>query len=509
MTEPMDKPELAGKWLRQQLQANAQLTADSRRVTSGDGFLAFGGLTTDGRQFVGQACQAGAAAVLCEAGEYPLSETGVPVAAYTELRSHAGAVSSAYYGYPSSSMLVFAVTGTNGKTTCANWLAQGSATAGQYAASIGTLGVTRYGKQPGKNSNKPGNAVDEAAGLTTPDAVSLQRTLAALASDKVNTIAFEASSIGLHQQRLQATDVDVAVFTNLTRDHLDYHDDMASYQAAKQQLFAMSGLKAAVVNADDPAARDMIECCDPAVARYAFGTAEQCPFDANYVRLHSVQHTGQGLQLRFSGDLGEAQVQLSVLGEFNALNAAAVCTAWAAAGQPFDQAVAQLATLDPIPGRMQPVIRDGQPIAVIDYAHTPDALRAALTALRPLTQSRSGRLWVVFGCGGDRDAGKRVEMCRIAVQSGDRTVVTSDNPRSENPEAIIEQIVSENGDAVYARITDRQNAIHQVIAQADANDVVLIAGKGHENYQEINGQRFDFCDLEQARAAIDNRGGEQ
>jgi len=337
----------------------------------------------------------------------------------------------------------------------------------------------------------------------------LQRTLAQLASENVATVAFEASSIGLHQQRLQATDVDVAVFTNLTRDHLDYHADMNSYQAAKRQLFTMPGLKAAVVNADDSAALDMIQSCQSSVKRFAFGTAQRCPFDASYVRLHPVKHNEQGMQLRFSGDLGEAEVQLSVLGEFNALNAAAVCTAWAATGQPFDQAVAQLAQLDPIPGRMQPVIRPTQPIAVIDYAHTPDALRAALSALRPLTQARGGQLWVVFGCGGDRDPGKRTEMCAIAVQFSDRAVVTSDNPRSENPDAIIEQIVSENRDAVHACIADRHRAIHQVIAQANASDVVLIAGKGHEPYQEILGQRLDFSDLEKARDAINSRGGVQ
>ncbi len=497
LTEPMSHPDVAGKWLRAQLSEHAQLTADSRNVANGDGFIAFPGLTTDGRQFIDQACKAGAGAVLCEAGETCI-EVQVPAAAYIGLREQAGAVSSAYYGYPSSAMLVFAVTGTNGKTTCANWLAQGAATATDAAASIGTLGITRFGgAKRGESEQRPG--------LTTPDAVSLQRALADLAADQVATVAFEASSIGLHQQRLQATDVDVAVFTNLTRDHLDYHQDMDSYRRSKQQLFAMPGLKAAVVNADDPAAIDMIASCQPSVQRYAFGTTQQCPFAAKYVRLHPVELTDDGMRLHFSGDLGEASVRLPVLGEFNAFNAAAVCTAWAAAGLVFDQAVARLAELAPIPGRMQPVTRDGHPIAVVDYAHTPDALRAALVALRPLALSRDGQLWVVFGCGGDRDPGKRAQMCAMATQFADQVVVTSDNPRTEKPEQIISEIVGGDVHSVRACITDRSDAIHAAIAQAANHDVVLIAGKGHEAYQEVNGVRFAFSDWQQANDAISRR----
>lgn len=500
----------AGQWLRAQLSRNAQLSADSRAIADGDGFLAFAGLRVDGREFISQACRSGAGAVLLEIGDaFDVSNlpVSVPCRGLPGLRTSAGEVSSAYYGHPSRQMTVFAVTGTNGKTSCAHWLAAGAAQAGQPSAALGTLGTTVF---DGKASSAH---VDQSAGatLTTPDAVSLQRVFASLLTKKVRTVALEASSIGLTQNRLGATDIDVAVFTNLSRDHLDYHHDMSAYAKAKQQLFAWPTLRGAVVNGDDPASATMLQACAADVASYAFGFepqryGAQAEHQVRIVSADPVADRPGAMCIQFDGDLGAFSTTVALLGRFNALNAAAVCVAWHAAGLPFEQAVARLANLRPVAGRMQTIDLIGQPLLVIDYAHTPDALRVVLEALAPIARQRAGKLWLVFGCGGDRDTGKRAAMGAIAEQIADRVALTSDNPRSESPHQILDQIAQGLRSPAWLEELDRAAAIDAVVLAADPSDIVLVAGKGHEDYQEFADRRIAFNDMAVARAALQKRG---
>jgi UDP-N-acetylmuramyl-tripeptide synthetase len=507
-TPSVNQAEQAAQWLRSQLAPDAQLSADSRKLSPGDGFIAMPGLTTDGRAYIGQACVQGAAAVLFDSDGFTPPPCDVPTRGMPGLRGCAGDVGAAFYGHPSRRMTVFAVTGTNGKTTCANWLAAGASQDGQPGAAIGTLGVLRFDARGATTVEPDGGQADVV--LTTPDAVGLQRTLAQLGRADTTVVAFEASSIGLEQGRMSATDIDVAVFTNLSRDHLDYHGSMDSYLSAKKMLFAWPDLDAVVVNADDNNSGAMLDAVAPGVRRFACGTQRSdLGVDAQVIlgRCDPVDG-GQQIELTLKRN-GQpditATVLLPVLGHFNVLNAAAVCTAWHAAGLPFDQAVERLATLQPVPGRMQALARPAQPVVVVDYAHTPDALRAALDALQPVARHRNGQLWVVFGCGGDRDAGKRPLMGRVAETGADRIVVTSDNPRSESPEDIIAQVlgglVNPTSTSVASNV-DRSAAITDAVQGADVNDVVLVAGKGHEAYQEIGGQKHDFDDWQVCQQAI-------
>ncbi|MGB7184346.1 MAG: UDP-N-acetylmuramoyl-L-alanyl-D-glutamate--2,6-diaminopimelate ligase [Burkholderiaceae bacterium] len=516
----MKNPDAAGNWLRAHLAADAELSADSRAIKAGDGFIAWPGLTTDGRRYIDQACASGAAAILFDDSAAPVVSAPVPACGFTDLRDQAGAVSSAFYGHPSRHMTVFAVTGTNGKTSCAHWIAAGSAQDGQRSAALGTLGITHFGPSAGGDDAPVGSQTGADADstsaeklspvLTTPDPVALQRTLAGLARNMTTTVAFEASSIGLAQKRLQATNVDVAVFTNLSRDHLDYHADMADYLRAKRGLFEMDGLEAVVVNADDPASSSMLAGVTRGVSRFAcgFNPPESALAIDCMVQIVDLNHGKDGMQLHLGGDAGRASVYLSVPGRFNALNAATVCTAWLASGVPFEQAVARLAGLRPIAGRMQTIYRAQKPLVVVDYAHTPDALQSVLQALRPMADSRQGKLWVVFGCGGDRDPGKRPLMGQVAAGFADHVVLTSDNPRSEDPGQILDQVATglpADCGGRAERIVDRRSAIEAAVAQASINDVIVVAGKGHEAYQEINGQRFAFSDWAVCNWALDKR----
>lgn len=504
------RADQAAAWLHAHLADDAQISADSRQVEPGDGFIAMPGFRSDGRQFIDQACARGAAAVLFDNNRFDRPACNVPAHGFADLRHHAGEVGDAFYRHPSRAMTVFAVTGTNGKTTCAHWLAAGAADAGQAGAAIGTMGVTRFG--PDLNANRqPGLST---GGLTTPDAISLQRALAALHADHVDTVAFEASSIGLEQRRLDGTAINVAVFSNLSRDHLDYHQTMQAYRAAKQRLFGWPGLQAVVVNTDDPAGADMLRAVADGVQRYTCGFGRsvlpadarvlitQCDADDNGMRLTlALQRHGEPTE--------EHAVTTPVIGRFNAANAALVCTAWLASGVPFASAVQRLAMLCPVAGRMQAHQVPGQPMFVVDYAHTPDALENALSALQPFAGRHGGSLWVVFGCGGDRDPGKRAEMGEVAQRCADHVVITSDNPRGEAPGSIIRDILNGLDDKHDATVTvneDRRAAIGHALHHAAAHDVVLVAGKGHEHYQEIAGVRHDFDDWQVCRDAVATRG---
>ena len=488
-----------GQWLRQVLAPGAALVADSRAVRPGDGFVAWPGATHDGRDYVEQAIARGAAAVLYEAGR-DASTGEVASRAVPGLKALAGAVAAEYYGRPSERLEVVAVTGTNGKTSCTQWIARGLAALGRRAAVIGTLGS---GIVPADDST----AELDAFGLTTPDAVALQRMLAAFADAGVEVVAMEASSIGLDQGRLAGTTIGIAVFTNLSRDHLDYHETEQAYLQAKGRLFQWPGLHTAIVNGDDPVSAGILGSLPEPVQAVAFG---QLPGEHGWrarrkISAYQIDEERDGTQVSVGGDWGRAQIRLHLIGRFNVVNAMAVAAVWISLGVPFEVAMQRLESLRPLPGRMEQVIVGGGPLVVVDYAHSPDALLNVLQALRPIAEARGGALWCVFGAGGDRDAGKRPIMGMVAERFADRVVVTSDNPRSETPFHIAADIRAGFTREPWLTELDREQAIHDALASAAADDVVLIAGKGHETWQEIAGQRLPFSDVEVARRCLQQR----
>jgi UDP-N-acetylmuramoyl-L-alanyl-D-glutamate--2,6-diaminopimelate ligase len=505
VTGPTDVAVEVARWLRGVLAPGAALVADSRTVARGDAFFAWPGGRVDGRRFVDQALARGAAALVVEPGAAPVARWPVPHRDVAGLRRLAGPIADAYFDAPSARLEVVAITGTNGKTSCSQWVAQGLDAPGRRAAVVGTIGA-----------GFADALVD--TGLTTPDALSLQALFARFAAGGAAAVAIEASSIGLAQHRLDGTRIAVAVFTNLTRDHLDHHGTMADYAAAKARLFGWPGLRAAVVNLDDPAHATMLAAVAPGGRRFgsaveppaAAGGSPACAMTSGAVDrcllATSVETGAAGMRVALDGDFGRASLATPLLGRFNVSNLLAVAGAWLALGMPFDAVVARLGALRPVPGRLQAVAGPaGTPLAVVDYAHTPDALAGAIEALRPVARSRGGRLWCVFGAGGDRDAGKRALMAAVAERLADRIAITSDNPRSEPPEAILDAIEAGLAAPPALREADRALAIAGVIARAAPADVVLIAGKGHEPYQEIAGVRHPFADAEHAARALERR----
>ena len=499
--------EVAG-WLRAVLPEGAALVADSRAVTPGDAFFAYPGEQADGRRFIDQAIARGAAAIVAELGDAGAS--AVPWRNVAGLKRACGPIADVYHGHPTARLDVVAVTGTNGKTSCSQWIAQGLQGLGRPCSVIGTLGAGRA-------------ATLEHTGLTTPDALGMQALFARFARGGDQAVAIEASSIGLHQHRLDGTRIAVAVYTNLTRDHLDYHASMQAYADAKAMLFGWSGLRAAIVNLDDPWHTQMLAAVAPGVMRigYRIGSATDDPAsDAASSKVdrmliaRAIEPDPAGMRIELDGDWGRHAIVTPLLGRFNVANLLAVIATWLALEVPVEAAIAQALALQPVPGRLQPVSGSDSrlPLAVVDYAHTPDALANALAALRPVAQRRAGLLWCVFGAGGDRDPGKRPLMAAAVEALADRVVLTSDNPRSESPESILDAVQAGLNRTPALRESDRAAAIGRVIAQADASDVVLIAGKGHESYQEIAGVRHPFDDVEQAAMALARRsdtGGER
>jgi UDP-N-acetylmuramoyl-L-alanyl-D-glutamate--2,6-diaminopimelate ligase len=475
------------------------LQLDSRCVQPGDAFVALRGRHHDGRAFIDAAVARGARAVLVEADGWVSRDVGALVLPLDSLARDLGALAAAFYGAPSAGLTSIGVTGTNGKTSCSQWIAQALTRAGRRCGVIGTVG-----------SGFPGQL--DAAELTTPDAVSLQRTVRALADRGAQALAMEVSSIGLDQGRVAGMSFDIAVFTNLTRDHLDYHGTLAAYGAAKARLFDWPTLTHAVLNLDDALGRQLAHALvararGPRVIGY---TLDDAPETGLALRLvgRDVRATAHGLAFTLDSGAERVPIEVGLVGQFNAANLLAVTGALIASGMSLAQAAALLPQLVPPPGRMQRLggaVDHDEPLAVVDYAHTPDALAQALAALRPAVQARGGALWVVFGAGGDRDAGKRAPM-GAAAAAADHIVVTSDNPRSEDPASIVAMVAS----GVPAgrrceRIVDRAQAIAFALAQADARDVVLIAGKGHEDYQDIAGHKRHFSDVEQAQTALAQR----
>jgi len=493
------------EWIRAAA-PGGRLVSDSRRVKPGDVFFAYPGEAADGRRYIGAAIEAGAAAVVHEADGFTWDAAfTVPHLAVSGLKKNAGPIAHAVLDYPDGAMFTVAVTGTNGKTSCALWTAQTLARLGEAAAVIGTLGV---GLIKGKTASEPQFDV---TGYTTPDAVLLAQKLADLKKAGASALAIEASSIGLVQERTAGMHVDVAIFTNLTRDHLDFHGDMESYEAAKVKLFEWDGLKHAVVNLDDPAGQRLVahlRANFPAlvVTGYTIAAAA-APEGVAVLRAGGMRSKNAGTEFQVETPQGNATVRTQLVGNYNVSNTLAVLGALLAKGVVLKAAVDAIETLVPAPGRMQQMGGSDAPMVVIDYAHTPDALEKTLDALRQVALDRGGQLWCVFGCGGDRDPGKRPQMGRIA-QNADQVLVTSDNPRSEEPASIIAQIVAGMDTSQAARVQtveDRAAAILLAVKQAARQDVILLAGKGHEPYQEIKGRKMPFSDADHASLALTAR----
>lgn len=461
---------------------------DSRKVKSGDLFLACMGHEHDGRAFIPDALRAGAAAIVIDAEQVPdiLAHQGVSTIAVPNLARWAGPIAARFHGAPSHDLQLTAVTGTNGKTSVAWYLAQCLSAPGAPCGLLGTLGYGVYGESL------------VAALNTTPDPVSLQGWLAQWRDRGVSQGVLEVSSHALDQGRINGTTLDTAVFTNLTRDHLDYHPDMTHYAAAKRQLFFMPGLRHAVINLDDPFGRDLAGTLPGEVQLAGYGIES-----ADAALRCEIAHLGRdGLELAITSDWGNGRVHAALSGSYNASNLLAVLAVLLLRDVPFEQALQQLAAVRPPPGRMQSFGGGAQPLVVIDYAHSPDALAQVLQALRP--QCR-GRLWCVFGCGGDRDRGKRPEMGAMAERYSDQVLVTSDNPRREEPGRIIADILAgmDKPDAAGVE-PDRARAIGMAIAGASADDTILVAGKGHETYQEIGTERHPFSDQQVVQACLQN-----
>ncbi|QWT20223.1 UDP-N-acetylmuramoyl-L-alanyl-D-glutamate--2,6-diaminopimelate ligase [Bacillus sp. NP157] len=463
------------------------LALDSREIAEGNAFVALRGTKGHGMDFAAKAIENGAAVILAEA-PFDAVDAGVPVVSVKGLREHTGAIAARFHGEPSQALEVIGVTGTNGKTSTVQLIAQALAFLGRKPASVGTLGAGLHG------------AIVEGE-RTTPDAISMQALFAGFREAGASHVAMEVSSHALEQGRVNAIAFDVAVFTNLTRDHLDYHGTMEAYGAAKAKLFAFDGLRAAVVNVDDPFGLKLAKGLAEGVQKLRTSMAHDATDKDAEVRADIIVTSARGLSFNLNTPWGMRTVRSALLGRFNVANLLAVAAVLGALGEPFERIHAALEALEPVNGRMSRLGGDGRkPLVVVDYSHTPDALKQALLALRSHTK---GKLVCVFGAGGDRDAGKRPIMAGIAERLADVVIVTDDNPRSEDGDAIVEQIVAGfvHADTVTVE-RDRAKAIALALAGTKADDVVLIAGKGHETYQEGPEGKRPFDDLAVAREAM-------
>ena len=496
--------------LRSLADSSAQVSADSRHIHAGDIFFAYpvghGKALRDGRDYIDAALQNGAAAVVFDPIGLGADYSEHPQCfAIENLAEKVGKLCAQWYGEPSNQLKMIGVTGTNGKTSITQWLAKALDQPTHRTAVLGTLGA-----------GFPGAL--EKTGYTTPDAPKLQTQLKELLDAGAQQVAIEVSSHALHQDRIAGTSFNCAVFTNLTQDHLDYHGSMANYAEAKAKLFSQPGIEHAVLNLDDAFGRELamnlLARNDLKVWAYALNSDTFKGFEQFGDRLQRIyatnivlNHAGYDTVFTHEGFNSNA-LNIPLLGEFNLSNALAVWTTLLTQGLTADEASKRVSQLQPVIGRMELISlgknsKSDGPLAVVDYAHTPDALQKTLEALRPIAQQRNGKLWCVFGCGGDRDSGKRSQMGSVAAQYADQIIITSDNPRSEDPQAIIDMICQ--GINLQAgnvqKIADRAAAIMASIRHADVRDVVLVAGKGHETIQEINGKSFDFSDQEHIRLA--------
>lgn len=505
------------------------LQADSRRVQDGDLFLAVPGMLVDGRDFIGDAVASGACAIVYEKGDdFVFRGTPVPAFGVGGLNQKIGIIADRFYGSPSRRLVVVGVTGTNGKTTCTQLLAQALDNMESRESALGSppspsgRGNEGEGRPPLPLSPAPSPARGEgsepwrahgarrcaiigtlgcgfpgmlnASMHTTPDAVTVQRLMADFLGQGAAQVSMEVSSHALEQGRVNGVQFDVAVFTNLSRDHLDYHSDMTAYGQAKARLFAMEGLKFAVINHDDPYGRQLQAGIGAQVNSLSYG------IEGGDVRAREIRPSTDGLWMRVRTPSGETELRCPLIGRFNVYNLLAVLATLMALGVELNEATARLSRAHPPAGRVERFGgTNGLPLVVVDYAHTPDALEKILSALREHTQ---GKLWCVFGCGGDRDRGKRPVMGEIAERLADVVLLTDDNPRHESGDAIITDIVG-GMRATPRVIRDRWAATATAIQDAGEDDIVLIAGKGHEDYQQVGNERLPYSDRDTVRSLLE------
>jgi UDP-N-acetylmuramoyl-L-alanyl-D-glutamate--2,6-diaminopimelate ligase len=473
----------------------SRLVTDSRMLKPGDTFVAYPGAQVDGRQFIAQAIAQGANAVIWEAHNFAWNkEWRVPNLAVKDLREQAGEIAALVYGQASEKLWMVGVTGTNGKTSCSHWLAQSFSALERKAALIGTLG---NGFPPALQSTLN----------TTPDAIRVHGLLAEFRQQGAQAVVMEVSSHALEQGRVNGVKYDVALLTNLTRDHLDYHGDMTSYAAAKRRLFGWKQLKYAVLNLDDAFGSELaVQLRDAEVEVIAYGLSEQALQEAERLGVRMVfggnlQLDAQGCRMQVHTSWGGGELNSGLLGRFNAENLLGTLAVLLVSDVSLADALRELSQRKAVAGRMQTLGKAGQPAVVVDYAHTPDALEKVLQTLHEVTAAAGGKLICVFGCGGDRDRGKRPLMGAVAGKLADVRIVTSDNPRSEDPAEIIAAIV-QGISGNYQVVEDREQAIVRAIKTAQLADTVLIAGKGHEDYQEIKGVKYPFSDIGVAQRSL-------
>lgn len=493
-------PDQAAQWLRERV--TGALRTDNRKVQVNDGFIAWPGATHDARQFVPIALKQGASACLVEAvGAEVFDWDGVPhitdrFASYNGLKSACGPIAASFFRHPSAVVDVIAITGTNGKTSCAWWLAHALQKLGQPSSLIGTLGLGR-----------PDSLIT--TGMTTPDPVLLQSHLYGMVREGVTNCVMEASSIGIAEHRLDGTHVRLAMFTNFSQDHLDYHGDMDQYWKAKESLFDWPGLQAVVINIDDPKGVLLAKRLQKAgqVKVWTYATQEQVLEKASqHIQAAHMKYANRGMQFEIKQGDSSASLETSMVGDYNVSNLAGVIACLCALGHRLDDVAQACMNLPSIPGRMELLGVAGDTLVVVDFAHTPDAIEKTLRALQPLAVLRGGDMICVLGCGGDRDKSKRPLMAAAAEMYAQQIVLTSDNPRSEDPTAILQDMYAGLKEPQSARtVVDRAQAIAEAVQHARPNDLVLIAGKGHETYQEILGVKYPFSDQSHAQQAILHR----
>ncbi len=472
---PMNLQELLEGWVGDAPAVNlAGISLDNRNIEIGDAFVAVQGQMSHGLDYAREAVAAGAMAVIHD-GLRAVPELAVPNVKVSDLGNKLGELASRFYGAPSEQMTIAGVTGTNGKTSVTHYLAQSWQRVYGNAGMVGTLG---YG---------PAGELQSGA-RTTPDALRLQQVLTGCVRTGIERLAMEVSSHALQQHRCQTVQFDAAVFTNLSRDHLDYHANMAEYAAAKRLLFTDYAPSFAIINHDDSYGRKWFGELNGGMQMLSFGLEEGAELRAKVLSTDI-----DGMTIRINGPWGSEVVRTCLLGEFNASNLLATAGTLALLGMPWHQVLHQIELMQPVPGRMMRMGGEqGQPVVVVDYAHTPDALESALQAVRA---HLDGKLVCVFGCGGNRDQGKRPQMGRAAELLADDVFVTSDNPRNESANQIIEDVIAGFEKPGQATVEpDRAAAIQQAIANCKPGDVVLVAGKGHETWQEIGGQKIPFSD---------------
>lgn len=465
------------------------LALDSRLVKKGDLFFASPGTQVDGRQFIDAAIQQGAVAVLSEGTNGIEYRQHVPIISLPNLAHKVGLIAAKFYHDPSYKMQIVGITGTNGKTSCSHFIAQALHELHSSCGVIGTLGNGIYGRI-------------KSGSLTTPDPISLQKTLAEYVYEGAKYTAMEVSSHSIEQGRVSGIDFAISIFTNLTRDHLDYHGTMENYGNAKKKLFESSATHLSVINADDAFGIKIISELHREKQIYAFGiNAREFPANVPFIHAEELQLNLNGIRAHIHSPWGHGELHAKLIGKFNVSNLLAVFTTLCLLDIPFEKVLYLISKLKSVDGRMQTLGGNQKPLVVVDYAHTPDALEKVLQALRYHCE---GKLYCVFGCGGDRDRGKRPIMAKIAEQFSDQVIVTDDNPRTENPEQIFKDIMTGfvHPEKVIAQ-HDRAKTIHDVIHQAKAGDCILIAGKGAETYQIIGTDKLPFLDSEQVELALE------